>query len=126
QRVRHVDKFFAQHLLAFNRVCRCAGNRSLVPNRAGEYYIDIVTDAGVHDAAGQEIFLNSCGNTAGLANYIDCAHNVLAAAAREREVEADAQRSAEQRPFHVVTGKWISSENSIDVACLDKAHQMLT
>ena len=42
QRVRHVGEFFAQHFLALNRVCRCAGNRSLIPNRAGEYHIDIV------------------------------------------------------------------------------------
>ena len=95
QGVRHVCKFFAQHFLALNGVCRRAGNRSLIPNRASEYDVDIITDAGVHDSAGQELFLNSCGNAAGLANRIDRAHNVLTSAARERQVEADAQRSAE-------------------------------
>src|SRR5262245_28302191 len=80
----------------------------------------------MHDSAGQEIFLNSCANAAGLANRIHGAHHVLAAAARESQVEADAQRSTEQRPFHVVTGKWISGEKSTDMACLNEAHQMLT
>src|SRR6266850_2028491 len=71
------------------------------------------------------MFLDSCCNAAGLANRIDRAHNVLASAARERQVEANAQRSAEQRSFHVVTGKWISGEKSIDVPGFNEPDQML-
>src|SRR5438477_6401503 len=102
QGVRHVCKFFTQHFLALNSVCRCAGNRSLIPNRASEYDVDIVTDAGVHDPAGQEIFLNSCGNAAGLANRIDRVYNVLASAAREVKVEANFQRIDELRSLYLV------------------------
>ena len=42
QHVRHIGELFAQHFLSFNSVCRYAGNRSLVPNRASQYNVDVV------------------------------------------------------------------------------------
>ena len=42
---------------------------------------------GVHDPAGQELLVNSCGNSAGFPNRIDCAEMIFVSAAREREIE---------------------------------------
>ena len=68
----------------------------------------------MHDPASQDVLLNGWRNAAGLANGIDCAHKVLAATPRKCEIEADAQRSAEQCPFHIITGKRIAGEKPID------------
>ena len=125
QCVRHVGKFFTHHFLSLNCVRRCAGNRALVANRSEEDDIDIVTDARVHDPASQDIFRDGCCNPASFTNGIDRAHEVLAPASCECKIEADTQRSAEQRPFHIVTGKGIAGEKPIDISSFNEAHQML-
>ena len=115
QHMRHVGELFTHHFLGLRS--RPSLRRESIPRPESapiEDDIDIVANAGVHDPAGQDIFLNSCCNAADLPNCIDRAHEILVSAARERQVKANAQRGAEQRPFHVVTGKRISGEKPIE------------
>ena len=125
QSVRHIGEFFTHDFLRFDRVCCYSRNRSLVTDRAGQHDIDVVTDAGMHDAAGQNLFLSGRGDSTCFADYIDRSHEVLVPAACERQLGTHSQRSAEQRPFDVVSGKRISGKKTIDVSRFDEAHQML-
>ena len=124
--MRHVGEFFAHHLLGFDRICRYTRNRSLVADRTRQHDIDVVTDAGVHDATGQDLFLNSAGDSSRLANCIDRSDQVLTSSAREGQIGIHSQRSAEQCAFHVISGKRISGKEPIDITRFDEAHQMLT
>jgi len=83
QGVRHVGELFAHHLLGLDRICRYTRNRSLVADRTRQHDIDVVTDAGVHDATGQDLFLNGAGDPASRSNCIDRSHLVLVSAARD-------------------------------------------
>jgi hypothetical protein len=54
-----------------------------VTDRSRQHNVDVVADTGVHNAAGQDLFLNRCGDSACLANCIDGAHVVFVATACE-------------------------------------------
>ena len=85
--VRHVAELFTHHFLGLDCVRRYTGNRSLVAEWSQISTIStLCTDAGVHDPAGQDLFLNSCCNAAGFANCIDRAQMVLVSAACECEI----------------------------------------
>ena len=47
----------------------------------------MATDTGVHNATGQDLFLNGCGDSARLANCIDGTHVVFVATAREGKIK---------------------------------------
>src|SRR4030095_1527992 len=59
------------------------------------------------------------------ADRINRTQVVLVAASCKGEIEIHSQRGPEERPFHIVNGEGISGEETIDIARLDEADQML-
>src|SRR6266849_5897819 len=87
QHMGHIGEFLSHDLLSFDHVRRYTGNRSLVADRTSQHDIDVVTDTGVYDATRQDLFLNCCGDSTRLANYIDGTHVVLVTTACKRKIE---------------------------------------
>src|SRR5262249_3264458 len=100
--------------------------RAVIANRAGQDEIDIVFDAGVHDALAQNAMGDGLGNAAGRANGVDRAHVVFVTFVRQRTFnQIDPKRSAIERLFYVVGREPVSRKQQIDIAPFDHFFKML-
>jgi len=86
EHVGHIGQFFAHDLLRFDDIRGDAWDRAFVTNRAGQNNIDLVLDAGVQDAAGQNLFLHGRRDPATGADSVDGPHVVLVTAPGKRAV----------------------------------------
>src|SRR6266545_4123008 len=118
----YIGELLSHDFLSFNYIGRYPRNWSLIANCAGQYNINVVTDTGMHDAAGEEFLPHGRGNSAGLANGIDGTQMVLMSASRKGEIRIHSQRGSVQSPFHIIRGKRISGEKAIDIISFNESH----
>src|ERR1700731_2926633 len=121
KRVCHVGKFVPHDLLRFDNICCHTRNRALVADRSRQDDVNVMADAGMHDTACENLFLNrGCDSTA-FPNGVDSAHVILVPAAGKCLFRVHAQRGAEQCALNVVSCKCIPGEKALDITKLDEA-----
>src|SRR4030095_2221939 len=82
----HIGELLSHDFLSLNYIRRYSRDGALVANRASQHDVHIMADAGMHDAACEDFFSNSSGNSASLANGIDGAQMVLMSAPSEGKI----------------------------------------
>src|SRR5207245_7212956 len=100
-----ISELRSHDFLSLDYVRGYARNRSLIANSTGEHNIDVMTNAGVQNASGQDLLLHGRGDSARLANCVNGAQMVLVSTSCKGKVWIHSQRGPEQSALHIVGGK---------------------
>src|SRR5262249_49774894 len=108
-------------ILGLDEIRQRLRQRAIVSNAAGEYDIDAVAHAFVHDAAGEESALDRCVDAARTADRVDRA-DVMAVAAfhSAAAIEIDSERGAVERLLQVVNRECVAGEQHLYISAADQ------
>ena len=83
-----IGQFFPHDFLRFHHISGYPGNWSIISNRAGKNDINVLTHAGVHDTAGQNLLFDGRLNSAYRPQQVNRAQMILVTDARQRPFQA--------------------------------------
>src|SRR5947209_19081051 len=100
-----ISELRSHDFLSLDYVRGYARNRSLIANSTGEHNIDVMTNAGVENASGQDLLMHGRGDPARFPNHVNGTQMVLVSTSCDGELWIRAQRGPEQGALHIVGSK---------------------